>query len=339
MKLLTIVIPVYNMEKYLRRCLDSILIDDIREDLEVLAVNDGSKDNSVAIIREYESRYPDIVHLIDKENGGHGSTINAGLKEATGKYFRVLDSDDWFDTLAFISYITKLKKCDEDLIVTPYTVEYVYNGRQVSYNYKWLEHNRTIPQEEIIYDGHDQYFTIHSSTFKTDVLREAHLRLYEKCFYVDMQYIIMPIPYVKTVRVLDDTVYRYYIGRPEQSMSPESMKRNFPQHQKVLVWVIDFYAANRTSLPDNIANYIAQIAQFMYYTHLNLIRNNRKNRLNAYKNLVKLESHVKDVAPELYTRLASYPYLRQSRKINYINILAFDKSFFKIVDYRQKHRH
>ena len=186
---ISVIIPVYNVGEFLNEAISSLL-NQTFTDFELICVNDGSKDNSLEILEKFSEIDPRVI-VIDKENGGHGSTINAGLKEATGKYFRVLDSDDWFDTLAFISYITKLKKCDEDLIVTPYTVEYVYNGRQVSYNYKWLEHNRTIPQEEIIYDGHDQYFTIHSSTFKTDVLREAHLRLYEKCFYVDMQYIIM----------------------------------------------------------------------------------------------------------------------------------------------------
>ena len=118
MKLLSIVIPTYNTEQYLRRCLDSVLTSEVLPELEVLVVNDGSKDRSPEIAREYEARYPDTVTLIDKENGGHGSTINEGLRAATGKYFRVLDSDDWFDTCNFVKFFAALHDCDEDVVIT-----------------------------------------------------------------------------------------------------------------------------------------------------------------------------------------------------------------------------
>ena len=105
MKLLTIVVPIYNTEKYLERCVESITPKDVLEDVEILLVNDGSKDNSLQIMKKYAAKYPDTVKVIDKENGGHGSTINAGLKVATGRYFKVLDSDDWFDTANFIKFV------------------------------------------------------------------------------------------------------------------------------------------------------------------------------------------------------------------------------------------
>ena len=126
--MLTILVPVYNTEKYIKRCLDSILLKETNTDVEVLAVSDGSKDGAVDIIKEYQKQYPDTLRLIEKENGGHGSTINVGIKNATGKYFKVLDSDDWVNSIDFIQFVKKLKKEDADLVVTNYSKEHVYSG-------------------------------------------------------------------------------------------------------------------------------------------------------------------------------------------------------------------
>ena len=125
-KLLTIVIPTYNMQNYLHRCLDSLLLPDKQmEQLEVLVINDGSKDKSSTIAHEYEAKYPNTFRVIDKENGNYGSCVNRGLKEATGKYIKVLDADDWFDTMNFEKYISFLAKTDADLVLSDF--DYVYN--------------------------------------------------------------------------------------------------------------------------------------------------------------------------------------------------------------------
>ena len=110
MKTLSVVVPVYNTENYIKRCLDFMLVDEIIDDLEVILVNDGSKDNSIKIMRDYESRFPESVVVVDKENGGHGSTINAGLKIASGKYFRVIDSDDWVNRCRFCETYNEIKR-------------------------------------------------------------------------------------------------------------------------------------------------------------------------------------------------------------------------------------
>ena len=121
-KILTIVIPTYNMESYLRKCLDSLIIDDkdLFERLEVLVINDGSKDASSAIAHEYQDKYPHVIRVIDKENGHYGSCVNQGLKEASGVYFRILDADDWFDTETFTNFISLLLTLDVDLVVTDF---------------------------------------------------------------------------------------------------------------------------------------------------------------------------------------------------------------------------
>ena len=129
MKILTVIVPVYNTEKYIKRCLDSLDNKEINDKLEVLVVSDGSKDNAINIAKEYSKRLPDTFKIIEKENGGHGSTINKGLELATGKYFRVLDSDDWVDNVNFVEFVKRLEDQDADLVVTDYSKEFIYEGK------------------------------------------------------------------------------------------------------------------------------------------------------------------------------------------------------------------
>lgn len=327
MKVLSIIVPVYNTEKYLRRCLDSVLVQEALPYLELIAVNDGSKDHSIDILREYQARFPENVVLIDKENGGHGSTINAGLKAATGKYLRVLDSDDWFDSANFIRYLEKLRDCDEDLVVTPYTQEYTYTGGTFAIDYSFFEHDHVYHAADLVFDDSIMYYTMASSSYKTSLLRKCGLKLFEKTFYVDMQYNIYPIPYLDTVRFLDYEVYRYFIGRPNQSMSQASLQRNYPNHEKVLRFLIDYYASFRGKLSQNQLDYMGLIIYLMYYTNMDLVCMKLKNRRDAYRHFKELDLHLKQAVPELYQRTNDFAYLRASRKLGYLNIRFFNKPF------------
>lgn len=127
-KLLSIIVPTYNMERYLSRCLDSLLVSSIIEYIEILVVNDGSKDQSSAIAHNYQERYPQSVKVIDKENGGYGSVLNIGLLNASGKYLKICDSDDWFDSEAFRDFVFQLSKLDTDVVYNSYSKEYL-NGK------------------------------------------------------------------------------------------------------------------------------------------------------------------------------------------------------------------
>ena len=139
MKVLTVAIPVYNTEKYLKRCFDSVLIGEILDDIEIVAVNDGSKDHSIDILKDYEGRYPGTVVVVDKENGGHGSAVNAALDHATGRYFRVLDSDDWFFSGDFVEMVRRLRSEKADVVISNYAKEFVYDGRTEDLVWKDLE--------------------------------------------------------------------------------------------------------------------------------------------------------------------------------------------------------
>lgn len=173
MKVLTVLIPIYNTEKYIKRCLDSLLVPDVLDDIEIIAVSDGSKDGSADIVKDYCEKYPETMVFVDKENGGHGSTINVGIKEAKGKYFRVLDSDDWFNTVDFIEFVKRLKNENADLVVCDYRKEHTYNSQSEYFVYDNLEEGKLYKFDEFnlnILKG--EYFVMATSTYKTEVLRK-----------------------------------------------------------------------------------------------------------------------------------------------------------------------
>ena len=258
-KLLSIVIPTYNVEKYLSRCLDSLTFNDkILDYLDIIVVNDGSKDDSLKIAKEYSKKY-DCIRVIDKENGGHGSTINAGLKIAKGKYFRVIDSDDWVNIDDFPKYVEDLKKIDADLIITNFAREYIFNSKQDIYNYpKELEYNKVYDLNKFDFSIlKNDYFYMATSTIKTSILRGMNLQLDEKTFYVDMEYNIFPLKYINTMIYLDYNIYRYFIGRPEQSINGESFVKHRRDHEKVLKKLINYYQSE--DLTSNRKDFIKRI--------------------------------------------------------------------------------
>lgn len=330
MKTLSICVPTYNTEAYLSRCLDSVLVPEALDALELIIVNDGSKDSSPELARAYQARFPETVVFIDKENGGHGSTINAALKVASGRYFRVLDSDDWFDTPNFLRYLERLSGCDEDLIVTPYSQEYVETGVSVRYDYEWLEDGRVYAASELSCGAERLYVTMHASTFKTALLRECALELFEHCFYVDMMYIFYPIPFLKSFRFLDCSVYRYFIGRAEQSMNPAVFLRNMPQHEKVLRWMVEYYAAFRDRLLPNLREYMAYILYLMFHTHMELVCIRLPDRKLAYRSIKELDAWLKETAPDLWQQVGSYPYMHYSRKLKFLNVRYFNRLFLAL---------
>lgn len=240
-KLLSIVVPSYNSQDYLRRCLDT-LIKGGRE-VEVIVVDDGSTDKTADIAREYCGQYPEIVRLVQKENGGHGSAVNSGLKAATGEFFKVVDSDDWVNIPAYKQVLSTLRNIGPiDLLITNYVYEYFYNGKRNVVNYRNI-----FPQNKIITWDKMQRFRIsqlmlmHSLIYRTDLLRQCGLKLPEHTFYVDNLVAYLPLPYVKKLAYIDCDFYRYFIGRPDQSVNTSVMIRRIDQQLRVTRIMIDAY--------------------------------------------------------------------------------------------------
>ena len=243
-KILTVVIPAYNIEKYIENCLDSFVIPEVLEDLEVLIVNDGSKDRSADLAAAYEKRYPNSFRVINKENGGHGSTINRGLLEASGKYFKVVDGDDWVEREAFLRLMDCLKGCTSDVVFSNYYWVREKDGRKKP---EFAE-----PFAGVIYGKEYQFSEIsdrifmkmHGMTMRTEMLRGIP-PIDEHCFYVDMEYVLFPVPLIRTVTCIDAVVYMYRVGLPGQSRNMKSMRENAENYDRVLQRLLGFYDEQR----------------------------------------------------------------------------------------------
>lgn len=240
MKDITFVVPCYNAEAYMKRCLDSLLF--CGEDGEIIVIDDGSTDNTGEIADEYAAVYPNIVTVIHKANGGHGSGINAGLRIAAGRFFKVVDSDDWLDRRALERLMKCLKQQKDgvDMVVCNYVYDHLYENRQKSVSF------RNIFPEEKICDWQDmwffkpsQYLVMHALVFRTALLRESGVKLPAHTFYVDNLFAYKPLPYVQNIMYLDVDLYHYFLGRADQSVNEESYKKRIDQQIAVTKMVAD----------------------------------------------------------------------------------------------------
>ena len=243
-KTLSISIAAYNVEEFLKNTLDSLVAPEIMDDIEVLIIDDGSKDNTAAIGKEFVDKYPNSFKVISKPNGGYGSTINAAIDAATGQYFKTLDGDDWYDTENLVRFVKDLKNMSADLILTPFTMVYEGTGEKqvISMERKYQEKNITFEQlPEALYSK----IKMHSVTYKTSILKENNIRIGEHCFYTDIEYISFPIVYVNDVNFLDYSIYQYRIGLEGQSVSDEGFRKHYKDHLRVVDRILEFYTINK----------------------------------------------------------------------------------------------
>jgi glycosyltransferase involved in cell wall biosynthesis len=256
-KLISICVPAYNVEPYLDRCLFSLVASSASNDLEVIVVNDGSSDGTAAIAAAYQEHYPDIIKLINKANGGHGSTINVALQAATGVYFRVLDGDDWLDSQSLAQMVLNIREkgLTPDLVSTNYQQVYIDDGHTVA----WMKISDS--DNYRIYDFADsdfsmEYFTMASTMIRTELLRSAEFTLQEHTYYVDVEFILFPVPLVKTVMFTPEYVYRYAVGNSEQSINPEVFTLRYEHHDRVIRRMLDYYATKKPLMGKGQIKYV-----------------------------------------------------------------------------------
>ncbi|MCI6465948.1 MAG: glycosyltransferase [Faecalicatena sp.] len=265
-KTLSIVIPSYNVEKYLEQTLQSFIEESILDAIEVLIVDDGSKDSTAEIGKRYEKAYPGTFRVISKENGGHGSTINRGIEECTGRYFKVVDGDDWVNTADFKILIEKLKSCEADYVVTNYYEVNDQTGERTKREYRELLNGNG--------EGHWDFKEIagkvqpsmHSLIFKSSILKENHIRLDEHCFYVDVEYILYPLPFVKTVAYFDLFIYMYRLAQATQSVSRQGFQKHIQNHIDVIQHLTEFYGRyekDAQAEPEKLSFISKRIAQMI----------------------------------------------------------------------------
>ena len=267
-KILTFAVPCYNSEAYMRKCIDSLLPGG--EDVEILIIDDGStKDATPAIADEYEARYPGICRAIHQENKGHGGAVNTGIENASGMYFKVVDSDDWFDEESYLVVLGRLKqfRADRkrvDMFVANYVYEHVEDGTSHTVGYQnVMPEERIFRWSDIRRFRMDQNLLMHSVIYRTKVLKKSGLKLPEHTFYVDNLFVYVPLPYVKTMYYLNVDLYRYFIGRNDQSVNETVMIGRIDQQIRVNKLMIDAYDLSREvknkKLNDYMYSYLAMI--------------------------------------------------------------------------------
>ena len=304
MKLLTVSIAAYNVEAYLEKCLNSLLIPDLQR-LEVLIQNDGSKDATARIGEEFEKKYPGVFRLVNKENGGYGSTINNSLSMAEGKYFKQLDGDDWYDTENFAAFVDMLGAVDADCVYSPYTEVIEPDMCQRPRQIKDLTPGFR-PAGELMKER--SFKQMHALAYRTEFLRAQGVSIQEKCFYTDQEYVIYPLVRAQSVYVWDRPVYCYRLGRDGQSVSLAGLRKHHEDHLRVLKRMIGFLDAIKEEKPAMVEAlrehvHVLLWTQFTLY----LAMGDRKQELKA------LDLWLKKEHPELYS--GKNPYVGKRLKL------------------------
>lgn len=263
MKVLSVAVPCYNSEAYVEKCVDSLIPGGDR--IEIIIVNDGSKDRTQEIGEKLVKKYPGIVKLVNKENGGHGDAVNFGLANAEGMYFKVVDSDDRVDKNSLLEILNVLEEHSEpetqlDMIIA----NYVYD-KDGSKHKKVMKYTGMIPQNKVIgwndvrYVIKGHYLLMHSLIYRTEVLRECGLQLPKHTFYVDNIFAYQPLPYVRRIYYINTNFYWYYIGRADQSVNESVMISRIDQQLKVNHMMLDQYDLfDATRIPDK------RLRKYMY---------------------------------------------------------------------------
>lgn len=255
MKLLSIAIPCYNSEAYMRKCIESLLTGG--EDVEIIIVNDGSKDGTAGIAEEYAQKYPTIVKAVHQENGGHGAAVNTGIRNAEGLYFKVVDSDDWVKKEAYLQVLDTLRElaggaCALDMLVCNFVYEKEGEKRKKVMHYRHIfPTGKLFTWDDCHHFTKGHYILMHSVVFRTRLLRDCELTLPEHTFYVDNIYVFEPLPHVKNMYYLDVNFYRYYIGREGQSVNEEVMISRIDQQIKVNKIMIDYMVDRKAEIMKN----------------------------------------------------------------------------------------
>lgn len=289
MKLLTITVPCYNSEAYMSKCIESLLPGG--DEVEILIVNDGSSDRTAEIADQYAAKYPDIIRAIHQENKGHGGAVNTGIENATGLYFKVVDSDDWVNVDAFKKVLTVL----EDVVKGPKTLDtlicnYVYE-KDGAKKKRVMRYKSVFPENQIFTwtDSAElnlgQYVLMHSLIYRTQLLRECGLKLPEHTFYVDNIFAFQPMIYVKTLYYLNVNLYRYYIGRDDQSVNEKVMLTRLDQQLRVNRIMIDCYECGKITQRQHKNYMVHNLSIIMAVSSIMLIRKGTEEDLFEKKEL------------------------------------------------------
>lgn len=310
-KILSIIIPTFNMEKYLAKCVSSVILPDteLMKQLEVLIVNDGSIDQSSSIAHQYEKLYPDVIRVIDKENGNYGSCINAALPLATGKYVKILDADDWFDTVNFTAYLNQLTSIEVDVVLNDFDMVGLKTGNNNLYTY----HLPPLSQSDLSALATD-YGSVwmHAVAYRTSLLLDLQYKQTEGISYTDQEWIFIPMAAAKSVFYIPGVLYHYYQGRDDQTVNINVFEKNFWMETKgldIMMSLLERCLADNNTYSGISVN-IEYLKERIYcrcgVVYTSILMNPRPKSYLGY--LKNLDARIMRVFPDVYEKLSTLVY-------------------------------
>lgn len=329
-KIITFAVPCYNSEDYMEHCVDSILSCE-SSDIEIILINDGSRDSTGEICDRYSLKYPDTIKVIHQGNSGHGEGVNQGLKNAGGVYYKVVDSDDWLDSGSLEKLLNQLRAFYKqnntpDLVICNYVYEHVSDNKSVPINYTdVLPQNCVFTWNDCGKFGLSQYILMHSAVYKTSVLRDCGLVLPKHTFYVDNLFVYVPFPSVKSLYYMDINLYRYYIGREDQSVNEAVMVKRFDQQIRVTKLMISSHKLSEIKDNPKLVKYMCRYLAMMMTICCILITIEDSPDADAKKR--ELWSYLKNSDEKIYKkiRFSALPFLSnlKTRAGRYISVSAY----------------
>ena len=291
-KLLTISIAAYNVEKYIRNTLTSIMNENFIDDLEVLVIDDGGDDDTISIAKEFEEKYPQSIRVIHKLSGGYGSTVNYSIKNASGKFFKLLDGDDWFDTEVLEDFIKFLRKCESDVVVLPY-YRVTSKTQTLELDIKEVA-NIEHPNDLLKING---WIGMHGLCYKTLILKNSGMILPEHTPYTDTIYSVVPFKDIQTVATYDRPLYCYRLGDSGQSVSMSSMKKNLPKLIKIADYLLCFCSSQKdNSNYKYIVNYVAK--------NTNVVERILMITGGSKESFIQFENHIKNTNEDVFKEMS-----------------------------------
>lgn len=318
-KLLTVSIASYNVEAFLNKTLDSCIVPEVLDDLEIIIEDDGSTDGTAALAQEYVDKYPDSFRLIQKPNGGYGSTVNRSIKEATGKYFKLLDGDDWFDQNGLVELVNQLRMTDSDLYLNRYYSVTDGTGESVLCKTDWASYEGgTYSLDQV----HCEFpIGIWNTTVRTEAIRKSTYQLPEHQFYTDQLFVIRFMPFIQTITFSQTPVYCYRIGRNGQSVSKESRIKNYKNFLFVFREGLNLYKKASDAAPDNKRMMCSRNSTYFYRALCSiLLMGPSKDR---YEEMLALKNECKKLAPDVYQHA-----VKVSKKVKLLHYTAFQAYWF-----------
>lgn len=321
-KILSVIVPSYNTANFIEENVTSIICEEVMNDLEIIIVNDGSKDDTLEKAKQIEKHYPSVVKVINKNNGGHGSTINEGVIVAKGKYFKVIDGDDHVEREGLIRLIDLLRNIESDIVVSPF-----YTYSVVTHEKKLImpnDYSFIVSGNRIIYDKelyvidciNDIYGSIHAITYKTAFYKSCKIKLSEKTFFEDNEYVLFPIKNANTVYISDVPVYVYLIDQINQSISKSNAFKRVDQLEQIVFNLSTFFAKN-LNMDKEKKEYIKRAIVNQINVVFSIYQSQKKKLIKLRKRMIQFDRRIKEIDDSLFYDAGKKRLVKFCRLFNY----------------------